>query len=162
MNIPAICPNGHIFNSGISVAGGSNVYLSGNTSRCPTCGQPATVAEGMVNSLNGFITELSFNNYDAQRLRLLRGLIKPYAKKSIRREDLDQLLEKMNTEVPELKSLADLIPKSRTDAYTVIMILLTIIGMILQQCHDDKPVQNINVTNVINEAINQVKYEQRR
>lgn len=63
---------------------------------------------------------------------------------------LDEIRVDVAREVPELASLADILPRTRNELYAFIGVVLTILTLILTQLKDDRPV-HVEVTQVINQ-----------
>ena len=78
-NPPAVCPNGHVFKSPISIGGNSSVTLAGNATTCPVCGELAGVVDAV------YETEVQEDGrlrvhvkaLDEAQLKRLHGMLTP-------------------------------------------------------------------------------------
>jgi preprotein translocase subunit SecA len=74
------------------------------------------------------------------------------------RISLEQVSKRITDEVPELSSIKDLLPKSRSELYAFIAIIITIIGIILGQLKKEQP-PKVEVTQVLNIICQQQKLQ---
>ncbi|MGE3779400.1 MAG: hypothetical protein AB7F89_19590 [Pirellulaceae bacterium] len=69
VNFPAICPNGHVFPSGIGTRNSRNSTISGGQATCPKCGKDGRVFEGMVDVDGDVVTVRKATERNVELLR---------------------------------------------------------------------------------------------
>ena len=58
-SVPAVCPNGHMFASGIGLGAGASISVEGSISGpCPHCGLMGNIADGVYEALTESLLEL--------------------------------------------------------------------------------------------------------
>jgi len=142
----AFCDNcGLIFDSGIFLEeNAQNISLKGNKNQCPNCGNMADIPDGLFSVVNNTIELLKGPEITAQRLKSLKKIISDIRNKEITNEEITKTLTE---NAPELSSLANLLPKTRSELYSFLAVIATIIGMLIAALvEDDKP--NITINNV--------------
>jgi len=119
---------------------------------CPTCGGMGHIPDGVYNFIGNTIELLS----GPSRTRLeLERLAEILSRAREQRASLDQVSERIQKEIPEMSSLRELLPKTRSELYSFIAIIITVIGLILGQI---KQGGSARVT--INEVVNVIYQQQ--
>ena len=152
--VPVTCTNPFcrlsFFLSGfLNLSGNSSVTMRGCGTKgpCPRCGSTVTIADGVYRSvpLGGatvLLNDLSVLERAVDFLRVQQQKDQPTAITK----------QQANTEIPELSCLWDLLPKKRSEAYTVIGILITVLLFIITQCRQS-PKDPPKLTGVPSEII---------
>lgn len=127
------CRNSFVANLTIELGQGGTATLTGCTTRCPKCGKSAAIMNG-VYSLYKTVNQI-VAGVDTQ---VLNRAIDFLRSQQNQQQPTEVTKQQANTEVPELKSLWDLFPKKRSEAYPLIGILITVILFIITQCRAPK------------------------
>jgi hypothetical protein len=155
LRVPAVCNNcGTIFPSGFEAENARNITFSGcGAGPCPVCGGNGHIPDGVNNFIGNTIEFLTGPSRSANELQRLSDILRQAQKD---KASTDEIVEKIEKEIPELSSIKDLLPKTRSDLYTFIIIILTIISMILTEVNQDKR-PNIQIDQVVNVIYQQQK-----
>ncbi len=149
--VPAFCDTcGTPFPSGFSFENATNITLSGNKSGpCPKCGGMGHIPDGVFNFIGSTIEILSAPQRTVEELSRLAQIL--HDAKS-RQQSTEQVATKIKEELPELSSIADLLPKNRGELYGFLAVILAAIQLFTQS---PKPSQNItiNVSQVIEQTL---------
>lgn len=134
----SICDKcGSFFPSGIEATNSTNITLSGCTSGpCPACGGMGHIPNGLYNFIGNTIELLSGPSRTVSELERLAVVIKRARQQNASTE---QVIEAIETEIPELSSLRDLLPKSRRDLYAFIAVIIAVINLIQGQMKGNEP-----------------------
>ena len=131
-HLPAICLNPTcrtIFPSGFAIIGGVNISYVGNTSGpCPKCGGMGKVPDGNYSNIGDKLFVTLNNLSDASVFKQYSELLK---RELLSNKSPEQIIQSVNQNFPELRSVSDLIPKTRSDAYAFIGILIALISLII-------------------------------
>ena len=152
-SLPSICINpkcGTIFPSPISMEGIGNTFINFHYGICPKCGSVGRIPDGEYSGLGDKLFATLFNVSDESILRDYVSYLSNQLHSGISPEIIQ---ESANHKFPQLKSLSDLIPKTRADAYAFIVIMLTLIGLALDCC--DKLKTKEPAVQIKQEIINQ-------
>jgi hypothetical protein len=144
--IPAVCKTcGTIFPSAFSLEG--RVHLSGNLSGpCPRCGGVGAVLDGAYEIVGNAITLLSGPQWTVEHLRLLELRLR---QAQATNADVEVVRGALTESAPELRSLADVLPKTRSELYAFISMLLVVIGLMIS-CYEKEKDPQIEIHQVIN------------
>ncbi len=124
MQIPAICNNcNSVIPSGIEVENCLNFTLEGGTTNCPFCGGIAHMMDGTFNIIGDTISVLKSGNVTKENLSLLLDILK----KNKDATSSEKIKKEINETVPELNTISDALPKTRTELYAFITLLALII-----------------------------------
>ena len=149
---PAFCDScGSIFGSGFHFEESTNIILSGCTSICPYCGGIGRIPDGVYNFVGSTIELLTGPQRSVTELQLLARILKEAKEK---KSSFDEVSTALKKEVPELSSISDILPRSRTELYAFITIILSIIGLVIAARSKNETPQ-IEVQQVINNVVNQ-------
>lgn len=145
-NLPAICSNGHVYNSGIFVENAKNISFLNNKVKCPICGVFGSIPDGVYDIIGNSIKFLKGPDVSRSTLLKLKELLVQV------KFDDDNILEtsnKIREEIPELSSLSDILPKTRSDLYNFVSMLIALITLLLSLGNsiDNDPNQIINIIN---------------
>lgn len=148
MNIPAFCDDcGTIFPSGFVADRAFTTTLVNNKSGpCPKCGGWGHLPDGTFNFIDNTIEILTGTERSVSELQRLQKILNDAQAKSIETNEVKDILKRETA----FKSIADLLPKNRTDLYAFITIILAIITIILSASRQKPSQQNINIDTVIN------------
>ena len=126
--LPAICGNPtcrNVFPSGYGLEGGA-IYSGNQSGPCPKCGSMGYVPDGKYEAAQTTILGVLDRVQDVQILKTATQVLKSELDAG---KSPEQIKQKVSEEIPELKTLWDLIPKKRTEAYTVIGIILAMLAL---------------------------------
>ena len=120
MIVPAICNNcDTFFPSGIVADNSTNVSISNCTAGpCPKCGGLGHIPDGVYNFIGDSIELLSGPQRSLNELKKLAYILET-AKK--RETNPQALKNEIKRSVPELSSISDLLPKTRSEFYNFII-----------------------------------------
>ena len=150
MRVPAVCDNcGMIFPSDFEVKNSTNISFYGcGSGPCPGCGGNGHIPDGVYNFIGNSIELLSGPSRTVSELERLATILRQSRQEG---SSLAQVGKRIQDEVPELSSLKDILPKSRSELYAFIAVILAIISLVLGQLKQkDPPKVEINqLVNVI-------------
>ena len=128
MILPAVCETcSTIFPSGFSVENSANVTFSGSTSGpCPKCGGTGRVPDGTYNVFGNVLGLLSGPSQTVEDLKRLSEILKKARDRQASREEV---LAEIEQNVPKLKLISDILPKTRTEFYAVIGLIIAAIAL---------------------------------
>lgn len=152
-SIPAVCDRcGHIFPSGFGLRGNARLTLSGVGTICPRCGANARMPDGVYEVTSDTLTRLGTVSPD--RLKILLAFAR-------RLQHEHTTVEAVRAEIaasaPELQSWADVLPKTRSDLYAFLGLLVSILMAViaLAALRNDNS-GSVTVNNVTNITVDQV------
>lgn len=150
-HLPAICDRcGVMFPSGFVIENAINITLSGNQSGpCPACGGMGHIPDGLYNFIGNSIELLQGPTRTVTELQRLAAALRDAR---ARKSDVAEIQKTLTDASSELQSIADILPKNRTELYAFLGLLIAVITLILSMKEKDKPV-NIHVDQVINMAV---------
>ena len=128
--IPAFCNRcGAAFSSGIFIDNCVNISLYGNTSGpCPRCGGIGSVPNGVFNVINGVIEHFgAIRDQEEVLNRIANILTRAVEEKS----STQNIAKEIRYKAPEISNIAEVLPKTRTELYAFIALLLTLISILL-------------------------------
>ena len=154
MRVPAVCDNcGVIFPSGFEANNSTNITFSGcGAGPCPACGGMGHIPDGVYNFIGNTIELLSGPARTVAELQRLAAILKNAKENQSSHQEISKEIEK---ELPELSSLKDILPKTRTELYAFIAIIISTIALLASQPQSNEP-QKIEVNNVINNIYQQL------
>jgi len=150
VHVPAFCDTcGAVFNSGIVVENATNITFVGNRSGpCPVCGGMGHIPDGVFNFVGNTIQILSAPQRTVSELSRLTQIIREAREK---KETPEEVAKKIREELPELASLADLLPKTRGELYSFLALIVAVIALITQSGRSENRTTNITVNQTINQ-----------
>jgi hypothetical protein len=136
-SLPAFCDTcGTAFPSGFVFENSTNVTLSGNKSGpCPNCGGMGHIPDGVFNFVGSTIEILSAPKRTVKELNRLA-----------------QVAAQIKQELPELSSLANLLPKNREELYGFLALILAAIQLLTQSPQSSQNI-TINVSQVVEQTL---------
>jgi hypothetical protein len=148
MMVPAVCDScGAFFPSGYDLHG-TEIKLAGNRAGpCPRCGGMGHIPDGTYNFIGDTIELLSGPARSRSELQRLTEILQSAR---ARKASIEEVQGEIRSNLPELSSLADILPTTRSELYAFISIILSILTLILSQL-DRGTSQKIEVNQVINQ-----------
>lgn len=150
--IPAFCDNcGTAFPSGFFMDNCAEVTMTGcKSGPCPKCGSQGSVPDGVFRIMGNVIKIL-----DAPRKTVEQFAKYTMVLHQARAENLDreQVKARIEEELPELSGLSSYLPKTRTELYAFLTLLLAFIATVAPMLKDD---ENEDVNIIINNTVEQV------
>jgi hypothetical protein len=141
--VPAVCDTcGAIFSSGISIENSTHITFAGSTAGpCPNCGARGHIPDGTYNFTQDTIELLRGPDRTVSDLERLAQILREARQ---RRASVDEVKETIQQEAPNLSTLADLLPQTRSELYGFIQIVLAAIALVLTQA----AAQNVDIQDV--------------
>lgn len=123
-SVPAFCDTcSTVFNSGFFVENSTNISFSGNRSGpCPKCGGMGHVPDGVFNFIGNTIEILSAPERTISELSRLAQIFRDAKANS---ETKEQVVSRIEKEIPALSKLAKLLPENRAELYGFLALVLT-------------------------------------
>ena len=114
MKVPAICDNcGAFFPSGFDMTNCKNITFAGcKSGPCPKCGEEGHVPDGIYNFIGSTIELLSGPKRTVSELEHLATILIKIRNQGA---SLQQTTQKISEEIPELYSLTQVLPKTRSE-----------------------------------------------
>lgn len=154
--VPVICHNCEAL-YGANVLEGAilvNTRLGNNPIPCPFCGKIGYTIGGLYSSV-GMAIEIIVDS--AYSKKSLATLAKKLEKLNLKKLDTDQFKKEIQQNVPELKSITDIIPKTRVELYAFVAVLLSAITLLISTVtnfsNSSKAVTTEAVNKIVTEAI---------
>ena len=151
MRAPAVCDTcGTIFPSPLDILAENVGLVNIGAGPCPKCGGGGSIPDGIYSFIGNAILLLSDRTRTKSELQKLADILTEARQKQTTTQELS---EKIQNELPELSSLKDILPKTRTELYAFALIILTIITILIASWgRDHTPKIEINqVVNVLYE-----------
>jgi uncharacterized protein YecA (UPF0149 family) len=128
-DIPAFCDKcGAIFRSGIFIGGGTATLVGNKAGPCPMCASMGTIPDGVYSAAGNVLRLLSGPHKTVEQLIKLAAII---AEARRVQEEPNQIAEKIKQEAPELSSLVDALPKTRSELYNFILVICAAVTVLL-------------------------------
>jgi hypothetical protein len=147
MRVPAVCDNcSTIFPSSFELKSINTSFYGCTSGPCPICGSTGHILDGVYSFVENTILLLNNSNKTKNELQKLIDILKEAKNKG---QSINEIANKISSEAPELSSIKEILPKSRSEFYAFISILITIIGLFINLTsnkHDKK----IEVNQIIN------------
>ena len=153
MRVPAVCDNcGAIFPSSFEVSNSTNISFNVCSSGpCPVCGGMGHIPDGVYNFIGNTIEFLSGPKRSINELEQLATLLHRARTSNV---STDALARELDESIPELASIKDWLPKTRTELYAFIALLLSTLTLIISQIQSGEP-SKVEVNTVINNVYQQ-------
>ncbi|MFA6921469.1 MAG: hypothetical protein WC216_06465 [Gallionella sp.] len=128
-DVPAICSDcGAIFGAGLSSAIIKNTQFGGTkVGPCPECGGTGIIPDGIYSFVGDVVEVIATSVQGAKDIREIILRLSNIASRNL---EPDQFRDAISKEVPELKKFSDIMPRTRTELYAFVAILLTALGML--------------------------------
>ena len=154
-NIPAVCDScGRLFPTGFSIgANFSAEMINCGAGPCPFCGSKGKIQDGIYSTLSN--TALLFTSGKILPSHL-KNLISILNSSLDNKKNYQEVADTINNDIPELTSIADILPKTRKELYAFLVILIALATLLLNTCKSDTSppsVTNHNVSIFVNQAI---------
>jgi hypothetical protein len=147
--VPAVCDRcGGFFPSPIEASNSTNITFSNvGVGPCPHCGGQGHVPDGTYNFIENTIELLSGPHRSRSDLERLAEILRAAKETGASTQEVKERVAK---ELPELRSLADALPKTRGELYAFVGIILTILTLLLSEGRRSKG-EKIEINQVINQ-----------
>ncbi|HUT44698.1 MAG TPA: SEC-C metal-binding domain-containing protein [Sedimentisphaerales bacterium] len=128
--IPAFCEQcKFVFNSNFvgDISKGATIHLGNCGVPCPKCGGMAKILDGVYKRV-GRAIEIFVENQGIDDLKKILSILE-YAKK----HELghEEIVEKIKKDAPELSKFSDVLPQTRVELYTFLMLIIMFIGQLI-------------------------------
>jgi hypothetical protein len=152
-SVPAFCDScGTVFSSGIFVENSTNISFSGNRSGpCPSCGGMGHVPDGVFNFIGNTIEILSAPERTISELAQLAKILREAKAKAETRE---QVVARVEKEIPSLSKLVNLLPENKSELYGFLAVVLAAIQLFTQS-PSTQNTTTVNVTQVIQQVVSE-------
>jgi hypothetical protein len=152
-SVPAFCDIcGTVFSSGIFVENSTNISFSGNRSGpCPSCGGMGHVPDGVFNFIGNTIEILSAPERTISELAQLAKILREAKAKAETRE---QVVARVEKEIPSLSKLVNLLPENKSELYGFLAVVLAAIQLFTQS-PSTQNTTTVNVTQVIQQVVSE-------
>jgi hypothetical protein len=128
--VPAICPNGHVFDSGFFIEGVQDATFVGNRSQCPVCGQMGVVPDGIYGATSDTIQVVATSGYSRDQLERIAAVLLRAQSEGAKPKEIAKAL---SAESPELAELVRrYAPRTSGELAAWIAVLLTLIFGVMQ------------------------------
>ncbi|MEO0574991.1 MAG: SEC-C metal-binding domain-containing protein [Pseudomonadota bacterium] len=156
MNVYALCYNCKgIFSSPHIIGGSGSIMMAGNTlGPCPSCGGTGGIFNGVYDCAKNTIDLLTSPSINEHHLERLRKILVDTRSKELPIEAVE--LE-IDTQVPELRSLKDVLPRTRNELYAfaglVLGILVAIGGGASKLIESETSLTEAEVSQIVEQAL---------
>jgi DNA-binding transcriptional MerR regulator len=149
--VPAVCDKcGAFFPSPIEAQNATHItFANVAVGPCPKCGGNGHVPDGTYNFIGTAIEFLGGPERSRRDLERLAAVLHDAKRRGA---SIEEIREAVKKETPELKSLTDLLPTTRTELYAFIAIIISILSLLLSQSRAETRT-TIEVNQVINNVI---------
>ena len=128
-DIPAFCNNcGAIFRSGIFIGGGTATLVGNTAGPCPVCGSMGVIPDGVYSIAGNIINLLSGPHSSVEHLKRLASILN---EARLVKTEPNLVAEKIREEAPELSSIIDVLPKTRSELYPFITLIFFTITVLI-------------------------------
>lgn len=118
MNILAVCRSCGLMFSNPNLVGGSGgriTFVGSTVGPCPHCGGVGEIFDGVYDLASNTVRLLDSVHASPHQLRALQTIFLAAKQK---RQSADDVADEVEKEIPELKTLRDVLPKTRNQLYT--------------------------------------------
>lgn len=125
--IPVYCDNCDlVYGSGFFIENSFNVSLKNNRASCPKCRKLNFLPEGLFNFINGSIELINGTDLTLEKLRRIKKKLVEISKLDLESEEVKKRIDE---DTPELNSLIGVLPKTRSELYNFMLVLIALITM---------------------------------
>jgi hypothetical protein len=125
-------PAGAVFRSSIVAESVTKLTLVGiGAGPCPVCGGSGHIPDGVFTFVGNTIRILSAPQRTIDELSRLAEILRKAREK---KEAPEAVAQKIRDELPNLADLADLLPRTRTELYAFLALIVAVITLIGQSC----------------------------
>ncbi|WP_230641812.1 SEC-C metal-binding domain-containing protein [Vibrio campbellii] len=157
--IPAFCDDcGTPFPSGIFVENCLKMTMTGNRAGpCPQCAGMGSVPDGVFNIVGNAIEILNAPMKTVEQLQRYAKVLEQAREQSLTREEVKQ---KIDEEVPELSSISQFLPKSRSELYAFLALIISVLTYVTPLIMSDDGLSEREVEDLINNSVQQLLIQQ--
>ena len=151
--LPSFCDKcGGVFSSGFSFTNCPEVSMTNCTSgTCPSCGGTLRIPDGVYDITGDVIKLVSGTLKTIEQFKRLAHILTTAQRLNQSKEQID---EKINKEIPELNSLASVLPKTRMELYAFITVILMALTFIITNMDSDEDeVPELDIESIIEQSI---------
>lgn len=154
MQVAAFCDTcGAVFPSGAVAEDSGSIALAGTPAGpCPVCARMGHIPDGISEFVANTIEILSSPQLAEEELRVLGEILTEACGK---REDPDQIIEKVGELAPELSGIGDLVGNTGADLYSFLVLTVTAIALQLQARRRGDAPTEVTVQQVIEHLFNE-------
>ncbi|EIK0774875.1 SEC-C metal-binding domain-containing protein [Vibrio harveyi] len=151
--IPAFCDScGTPFSSGFYFENCTEISMTGcKSGPCPKCGGQGSIPDGVFNVIGNVIEILDAPRKTVEQFARYTRVLHEAREQKLSREEVKTKIEE---EVPELSGISSYLPKTRTELYAFITLLLTFIATVAPLLQDKSAETDINI--IINNTVEQI------
>jgi hypothetical protein len=149
--LPAFCDQcGSVYSSGFSFENCHDITMSNVSSGpCPKCSGTLRVPDGVYDITGNVIKIVRGTLKSIDQFKQLAGILSNAQRLNQSKEQVD---EAINKEVPELNSLASVLPKTRMELYAFITVILMALTFIIANMESEEEPE-IDVEKLIEQSI---------
>ncbi len=153
--VPAFCDTcGTAFSSGWNIENSTDIGFSNcQVGPCPACGGKGHIPDGIFNFIGSTIEILSAPDKTIAELKLLARIL---GAARANEETRDQVIARVESEVPSFSKLAKLLPENRSELYGFLAVVLAALQLFTQTLQPP----SINITNVVQQVIVEPQHAQ--
>jgi hypothetical protein len=119
---------------------------------CPTCGGVGHIPDGVYNFIGDTIELLSCPQRTVAELKRLALILSEAREEKLSPEEI---IGKVNNELPGLNSFKDILPKNRNELYSFIGLIISIIMLLLTMTNNNSHKSEITINQVVNHIYEQ-------
>lgn len=130
--VPALCDRCNTFFPGpLEFDNSTNIaFTNVSVGPCPRCGGSGHIPDGTYNFIDNAIEFLSGPSRSRSDLARLATILRAARDRGTSAEEVR---EQVRTEVPELASLTDILPQTRSELYAFIAVIVAILTLLLNE-----------------------------
>ena len=151
--LPAFCKNqacGEIFPSGFSVDNVTNASFDGcESGPCPRCGSMGRIPDGVFNFIGGTVEVLSAPAASIADYTRLQQILRDAR---ARKESAAAVADRIRNEAPQFSGLGDLLPRSTSELYAFLALIVAIITLVVQLKQGQQKAPTITINQVLNQV----------
>ena len=146
--VPAFCDTcGTAFSSGWNIENSTGIGFSNcQAGPCPACGGVGHIPDGIFNFIGSTIEILSAPDRTVAELSLLARIL---GAARANEETRDQVIARVENEVPSFSNLAKLLPENKPELYGFLAVVLAALQLFTQTPQPP----SINITNVVQQVV---------
>ena len=132
---PAVCDKCNtVFASGFNIAA-ENISLYGLTAGpCPSCGGLGSIPDGVYSALSETILAFKAGRINQATLQILADLLESARTTG---DEPQEVAERIKSNVPELASVADALPKTRNELYAFLAVLVALLSVLINMSRSE-------------------------
>jgi len=126
--VPAICQNCKTLHlSGLNIEGRDNTLINCSSS-CPRCGTESIILDGVYSAIDGALQAL-VGEQSIELLKQLRDTLEQAKQQALEPEEVRHRIGEAS---PELKKFGDCLPKTRSELYVFILVLIGLLNLLIE------------------------------